>query len=649
LDIKAVVQGHNEEHLLLFCEHVLGVVGNCKNKIKFIDKILQLDSQTQTILMEIMLKYLSQEEQKPVVDNEYVERLQTQLREKELERIGMLEQMKLMEKEKMELLMKIDYIDKIQYETAVENKKLKGDIEELHRASMKEQYIQREKELEAEVTLCHQKVKNLSLQLEEDNKCKEKEIAKRDDELFILRENLKKLPTLENVNGQQKKQIQKLLEREEAYLAKIAEIQEQVKRAEQRNDVLETKNAELVAEYSADKNQVLTMQTELQQTLEKYNQIKKEKKLLEDYLNNKEQKVKQLEECVRKQQDEMASYKLTSAAGELLTEEKEEKYKDEIKCLRMQLDKVMNSTSDRDKLMIIELENKLQVLSTEKDRLGQELFLLKERRNELELENEEILIQITNCKEISQEVKDNLKVLKNKVIYKSMPRNEEEKLKEEQQRTITELIFKINKLETEVKKLREVNLELEKDLIRHQERSIIQLEDIKVREANFTKQLKQREIEVEQRLADISKSEVNNITLKYKEKIKKLKEQLNQKDKLVEQGLNEKKSIENKHNAAMKKLEETYEGKIQKLHIKIKEEKENARKGIRDIAEINRREEESLSAIIHEIAFVINQLTKDKSKGLSHIETQRIANKLIDATNMRGNKKNLILKTNSNK
>ena len=645
MDIKAVVQGHNEEHLLLFCEHVLGVVGNCKNKIKFIDKILQLDSQTQTILMEIMLKYLSQEEQKPVVDNEYVERLQTQLREKELERIGMLEQMKLMEKEKMELLMKIDYIDKIQYETAVENKKLKGDIEELHRASMKEQYIQREKELEAEVTLCHQKVKNLSLQLEEDNKCKEKEIAKRDDELFILRENLKKLPTLENVNGQQKKQIQKLLEREEAYLAKIAEIQEQVKRAEQRNDVLETKNAELVAEYSADKNQVLTMQTELQQTLEKYNQIKKEKKLLEDYLNNKEQKVKQLEECVRKQQDEMASYKLTSAAGELLTEEKEEKYKDEIKCLRMQLDKVMNSTSDRDKLMIIELENKLQVLSTEKDRLGQELFLLKERRNELELENEEILIQITNCKEISQEVKDNLKVLKNKVIYKSMPRNEEEKLKEEQQRTITELIFKINKLETEVKKLREVNLELEKDLIRHQERSIIQLEDIKVREANFTKQLKQREIEVEQRLADISKSEVNNITLKYKEKIT----ELNQKDKLVEQGLNEKKSIENKHNAAMKKLEETYEGKIQKLHIKIKEEKENARKGIRDIAEINRREEESLSAIIHEIAFVINQLTKDKSKGLSHIETQRIANKLIDATNMRGNKKNLILKTNSNK
>ena len=57
-DIQAIVQEESNEQFLLFCERVLGIAGNCKEKERFIEGILKLDLQTQTILMEIMVKYL---------------------------------------------------------------------------------------------------------------------------------------------------------------------------------------------------------------------------------------------------------------------------------------------------------------------------------------------------------------------------------------------------------------------------------------------------------------------------------------------------------------------------------------------------------------------------------------------------------------
>ena len=193
LDIQGIVQGKNEEQLLMLCEHVLGVVGNCRQKDNFIDGILQLNQQTQTILMEIMLKYLTHENQSPSIDNEYVEILRAKLKDRESEFITMMNNQKKIEKENTEFLLKINSLEEIQFETAAENLKLKREIDELHKAALNTKFIERENKLKAEIEKYKNQFNEQNIKLEEEAKIKLKEISQRDDELFILKEKIKKL------------------------------------------------------------------------------------------------------------------------------------------------------------------------------------------------------------------------------------------------------------------------------------------------------------------------------------------------------------------------------------------------------------------------------------------------------------------------
>ena len=583
------------------------------------------------------MKYISQEEPTTPTDNGYLEELQGQLKEKELERASMLELVKKLECEKNELVIHIDTLDKEKTNILMDNTKLRNEIEELHRASMNPHYIQREKELEAKLNLCYKQLKEQAMKIEEFNQNKSQEALKQNDELFILREKLKKIPTLENINMQQEKQIQELLEKEETLkceLSRISEVEDQMKIMKGINNEIENKYATLVSEYSEDKSSVIKMSNAMNEAVQNYEKICEEKNKIEERAIHLEKKVIQFENIIRNQQEEISSYKLKAEAGGLLSQERENMYQQKIDKLEKQLEDLIDGKTESNKSKIIELENKLDIITSEKERITQELIMTKQQRDELEQENDSILEQIETCKEIS---KDQILNIKSKA--KSIKSNSEEctKLKSDLiilQDDIEKFKTTVKSFKEEIDLLNEKNLNLERELAKSKEQRH-NLEDELKDQSNIELKLKGREVEIEKRITDQFKLEIKNLEEKYKAKIIELKAQISKKDENLNNALNNAKQMENDHNNILKKLKDNYENKISKLNIKITDEKENARKGIRNITENKRIDEEMIETIMDEISLITNNLAKEKEKGISIEDTQKIITKLTDIKNIK--------------
>ena len=71
-----------------------------------------------------------------------------------------------------------------------------------------------------------------------------------------------------------------------------------------------------------------------------------------------------------------------------------------------------------------------------------------------------------------------------------------------------------------------------------------------------------------------------------------------------------------------------------KLQQEIRE-KEKAKKGIKEIMETNLRIDKFLSTTVYEIIGIVNQLKKDKHRGLTATDTQNILNRLVDVATLR--------------
>eukprot|EP01022_Parablepharisma_sp_SALTPOND_P029114 TRINITY_DN725_c0_g7_i1.p2 TRINITY_DN725_c0_g7~~TRINITY_DN725_c0_g7_i1.p2 ORF type:complete len:758 (-),score=154.09 TRINITY_DN725_c0_g7_i1:3869-6142(-) len=584
--------------------------------------------------------------------------LQTQLREKEIEHIAVLEHLKKLEQENNELASKIDSIEKGQTEILNENQQLKKEIEDLRRASLGVEFIQREKELEADIDYYSKEIKILQAQLAEQEKIKQQEISRLQDELYILQAKLKKAATLEAVSGQQKKQIEELLENEEIFkkeLLKVATAEEQVKMLEKRNKELETKNIALMSEYYEDKNRVLNMEAELKKTLNNCSKVEKELKKTKETTRFWEQKAKQSENDIKQLQEELDSYRLVSGAGCLLTQEKEASYQAEITKLRKQVTDIISSTEEKVKVRALELEAKLEVSLAEKDRLTQELVLAGQRRDELEKDNEDLLNKIANCKR-TEELASNLvtdlnrtkkdrdllldvsKRAQNALAEQEKMRAKINKTKEEcirLQSLLTKCESEKTLVEAELKEMCDKNLKLEKELARNEEK-IAQMEQEKKKlESSFQNQARHIEMETEKKMSQLFKSEFETARLKYKEKIKDYKTQISEKDKNLSKAYEEVRTTEAKYTETLKRFKEEYERSIKSLNERIAQEKENAKRGIREIAETSKREEQLLSTAIYEISGIINQLMKDKHKGLTATAAQKMLNKLADVSSFR--------------
>ena len=661
LDIQSIARNKNPAHILLLSEHVLGIVANCsKQKEKYIDAILQLNEQHQAILMEIMVKYILQEDPSSPsnIDRELLESLQTQLREKELERISFLEHLKKLEQENSEFSGKIDSLEKAQVESSAEKQQLKKEIEELRKSSIGLEFIQREKELEAEIMGYVQEIKDLRVQWDDKDKTKNLEIAKLQDELYMVQQKLKKATTWEPVCTQQKKQIEELLENEEIYkkqLMKVTAAEDQVKELEKQNKELETNNTKLIEEYYGDKNKVMGMETEMKKAIANYSKVEKELKKSEETAHFWEQKSKQTEENLKQIQEEFDSYKLLSGAGSLMNQEKEANYQTEISKLRSQLQEIAKSTDEKIKMRMLELEAKLEVSQAEKSHLNQELSLAMQRREILEKENEDLQAKVKGLKgaeEMATGLATNLnrtkkdrdllldlsKRAQNALAEQQQLRGEVSKAKDEGirlQSLLTNCEAERAEGEKRAKELHAKNLELEKRLSRDEEKIVQLQEEKKKLEAISKEQCRHAEMETERSMTGTFKSQIEDMTRKYKEKVKLLKAQIGEKDVVILKTQEDSKLLETKYNEAVRNLNQDYERTIKVLNEKLAGEKESAKKGIRELADAFKREEQTMSSYIYEISTIINQFMKDKRKGLTTTVAQQMLTKLADSTYFR--------------
>jgi len=499
-----------EEVLLILCEHVLGLAGNCKHKDKFIDGILQLDEEKQAILMEVMVKYIPQKDTK----DQLIQELQSQLKEKEVEHIALLRDIKNLSKANDELLVRINKAENIQFATAEENVKLKKEIEALYVSTLGGEFIEREKELEAYIKNGQKEIKELKKKLKEQEEENVKEISRKEEEVYVLNEKLKRMLVLESSNIQLKKSVQELMEREDMLKNEMLELRKRIEKSDKEKEELEVKSTELIKQNTINRNKLIHVESKLNKALEDHIKLETNNKKLNDNTLICKQRLNDSEETIKKLQEEVDSYKLISATGCLLTQEKEAKYETEIHKLKQQISMLVNNTEEQFKVRVLELENKVDSLLLEKERLVQELVLKKEN---VKLSNEE-----TNSKEITR-------------VNNLLKQSEDEK---------ANLLVKIKELSdnnslTE-KKLMRVQEDINK-LILDKNRYESAVEN---RIKQVTKCKKQVQVKVEQRVRDHITTEINEIEKKYKNKIKTLKNNINKlQESIIKEKENSKKGI----------------------------------------------------------------------------------------------------------
>jgi len=661
LDIQGIAREKNQSHLLIFCEHVLGIAGNChKNKEKYIDPILQLNEQQQAILMEIMLKYLPQEDspKNHSLDKELLESLQTQLREKEIEKLAVIEHLKKVEKENEELAQKADMFDKQILDSHKENADLKKEIEELRRKSAGTEFIQREKELEGEISGYQQEIADLRLQWEEKIKNKNLEIQKLEDELYVIKQNEKKIGAMEITIESQKKEIEELVESNEnlkTEMQKVSVAEDQLKMLQNHIKELEEKNIKLIQEYYDDKNKVLSMENDLKKSQENALKSEEKSKKNEEQLKFWEEKSHELEISLKKLQEDFDSYKLISGAGCLLSQEKESNYQNEISKLQKQLKNIVETSDQKIKIHVLELEAKIEVLNNEKTHQNQELILFKQKNDELEKENSELQKKIKSLLgETAEKVnlENNLeRTKKDRDLLLDVSKraqnalSENEQLKQEISKNQGEIIklqslyTKSESLKNEAEKkildLNERILNLEKNIARNDEKIMKLNEEKEKNEILFKDQIKHLEIELNSKFSISQKENMDKIIGKYKPKIKNLKQQIKERDMNLSKISEEMKKNEGRLLEDIKKLKEEYEQKLKFVTEKLAQEKENARKAIREIGESSKREEQLISTAIYEISSMISTMIKEKHKGFSTTQAQKMLNKLEAVASLR--------------
>jgi len=634
LDISAVARGENAAHLELLCEHVLGIVGNCKQKEKFIDSILKLDAHAQAILMEIMVKYLSHEEQS--IDSVMLESLQVQLREKEVERISMVEHLKMVEQENFNLARKFEAVSRAKAEITNENLQLKNEIEELRKTHDNGDFVQREKELESDIEYYQQEIKELRAILSEQNKVKQQEISKYNDDIYLLKEDLRKTESFKETIVQQKKQIQELLENEEAYrkqLARIPALEESLAIVEKRSDEFEKKNERLVSEYYELKSKVRKIEANMKQAVEEREQAEKEQKKLGELVKFWEEKARQSEETIRQLQEDSDTEKSISGICSLLTQEKEAEYQSEISRLQKEIARLTDTKGNKLGMSALELKAKLEVSKTEKQNLLKTLNETKEKNNELEKVNESLLAKhkeeeeklLTMDRELKRTEKDREILLglskRAQVVLTDQDKAKEQfnKLQEEFTR-LQNVLDKSERekelLEEELKEQYGKNIELEKEISRKEEQNI-QLNKYKENtEQTLQAQAKCIEIETESKLEETFKTRMKRMKRKYKDKISELKRALESKNESLKQLEEINENIEMKYSAIVKNLKEDYQTRLKAFSDKALNQIESA------------KAMKLQEHLLDNIRLKLNNYTK--SKNFNNAEAQTAIDKLIE-------------------
>eukprot|EP00826_Nyctotherus_ovalis_P038323 TRINITY_DN3584_c0_g3_i1.p1 TRINITY_DN3584_c0_g3~~TRINITY_DN3584_c0_g3_i1.p1 ORF type:complete len:433 (+),score=187.44 TRINITY_DN3584_c0_g3_i1:1136-2434(+) len=362
---------------------------------------------------------------------------------------------------------------------------------------------------------------------------------------------------------------------------------------------------------------------------------------LEKEAKKAEERSKQLEQKSNSQQEELAvlrkeydSLKIAAGAGSLLSQEKEANYQGEIEKLKAQVARLAEGSGETLKAYTLELEDKLNALTNEKQKQGQEIILLNKHQSDLEGENEQLRTQLEyftksnadaseQAKEYQQlkferdEFQRQLKEANDKLQAMELQRTEDEKDKKE-----LELIkIDMDKLKKDkeecdnlIKSLREVNMDLEKKYARDEEKILLMTEERSKLDFLLKDSSKKFEVDYSSRLGGETEKLKQSLKEKYKGKTEAIREELKAKQKLLAEYEKEIRSKDLQLEDLEGRLTAEYEANLKEVNEKCEAEKQTAKKALKDLHESYRREERLLSSALYEMGSVINKIMKENKK-----------------------------------
>lgn len=612
---------------------------NCKSQDKFIDQIIKLSEDLQTTLMEIAKKYI-QKEEPPEVDesNKMVESLAKQLDAREEEKNSLLMQLRKEEEEKSLLARELEELKGKHNGVLKEFDAAKQELEKLRKKSDESIYwIQREKELEAEVATLSQEIETLNKKSADAEKAKDEELTKTKEELFIAQQKMKKISATETLLEQQKKKCEELMNANQNMAEesnRVAVLEGRIAALENGKKSLEEKNIELINEVYSGKSTMQNSESEIKKLIAENSRLEKEGRKAEERSKQQEQKsTSQLEElaALRKEYD---SLKIAAGAGNLLSQEKEANYQGEIEKLKAQVARLAEGSGETLKAYTLELEDKLNVLTNEKQKQGQEMILLSKHQSDLEGENEQLKTQLEyftksnadaseQAKEYQQlrferdELQRQVKEASGKLQTMELQRVEDEKAKKELELTKVD-IEKLRKDKEEcdslIKNLREVNMDLEKKYARDEEKISLMTEERSKLDFLLKDSSKKLEVDYSSRLGGETEKLKQSLKEKYKSKTEAIKEELKAKQKLLAEYEKEIRSKDLQLEDLEGRLTAEYEANLKEVKEKCEVEKQTAKKALKDLHESYRKEERLLSSALYEMGSVINKIMRENKK-----------------------------------
>eukprot|EP01022_Parablepharisma_sp_SALTPOND_P011387 TRINITY_DN1474_c0_g1_i1.p1 TRINITY_DN1474_c0_g1~~TRINITY_DN1474_c0_g1_i1.p1 ORF type:complete len:668 (-),score=162.10 TRINITY_DN1474_c0_g1_i1:48-2051(-) len=605
--------------------------------------------------MDIMLKYMKCEETRKSIltlEGELIESMQQQLKDKELDRLSALEHVAKLEVENKELSKTLLEFDQKCKNCEKENQQLRVLMEDLaKKTAIAEPIIEtdntREKELENEVNNLLKQLNTAENELKTQKKVYEEEKARMQDELFIATQKAMKLSGLEKLVEQQRNQIEtlKAVQEEQKNAVNKLELYEiKIQELEKNKKALVDECKKVASQLYSEKNENKTALENAKKARQKVAQMEEDIVALEEKKKYWEQRARQAEEKLKTATEENDTLRLSTSAGNLLTQEQELKYKQKIERLEEQITLMSENSNMKLATKVSDLEGKLDATIKAKNNAEQELVLLNQQHEELQKEHRKVLEELESykmdksatidlTKEYQRIKKDRDTLLeiaaKTQDIsakFEALKKNHE-KLEIEHkvtQEKLEQTLKERAEFGQQAKERKETNLDLEKKVARLEEKISILQEERKKSEA-FVKEVMQRSDQVRFQIRKKQERE-KRIT----EEVKKEKERLEAAFGKKEDELRTLRLKVVNLQESEKALKAKYNKEIEVLTGQLEQEREVAKKGLAELSEMSKRQEKLFSSSIYEIEEFMNQLIIEKKGKSSTNVTQLMLSKLAE-------------------
>lgn len=363
------------------------MVVNSASKDRYIEPILKLADKLQTVLMNVIVKYVDHEDGAQRKSESPIHS------EREKQYLDLLDQYNKTEQENASLSQKLAETAAFLSDLQRDHKKLRIECEELRRAAENVEPLsarmERDTETMQEIDGLRVEIRDLKGKLRKSEKDRDEEISRWKKERSASQQSDAKAAASEIVLQQQKGKLEALAEENRVLSRNLEQIESKylhVKDMRKSVDGLEAKIQGLMQDGFTQKERCKKAETERNKAVEDLDTAKKETEKARESEEFWKQKAADKEEEIGKLKEENTSLKTCAGAGNLLSQEQEAGYHAEITRLEKKLESTVAETEGRVKNSTFELEMRCKELCEVKRKLEADLAATQKALQEQSME-----------------------------------------------------------------------------------------------------------------------------------------------------------------------------------------------------------------------------------------------------------------------